>query len=93
MQNRFDQWPCSSRDQFQNDHYKQKLYQQLFAWAEEWGHDSVHMTLPSDWLKHGQPSSLGRIKLLFTNDNSIGIHVRYTQDGMDVSLDYELKLA
>ncbi|MBY0547316.1 MAG: hypothetical protein K2W95_08495 [Candidatus Obscuribacterales bacterium] len=61
---------------FQDPNDEEKLCQVLKAYVEEWGPEAVIVSVPMHWKEYGG-TSLGRVRLEFTTDNTVSIKVEY----------------
>ena len=60
---------------FHDPRDEEKLCQVLRAFVEEWGAESVVVSLPRDW-KYLGATCVGRVRLEFNTGNTIAINVR-----------------
>lgn len=72
---------------FQDPNDEERLCQVLKAYVEEWGPDAVVVSVPTHWKEYGG-SSLGRVRLDFSTDNTVSIRVVYDS----VRLNYDVQL-
>jgi hypothetical protein len=73
---------------FQDPKDEDRLCQVLRAYVEEWGPEHVIVSVPEHWNEYST-SSLGRVALEFTTENSVSIRVEYDF----VRLIYDVHLA
>lgn len=82
--------PQQSGSMFLHPQDEETLCQVLKCLVEEWGPEYVHVSVPEKWLEYGN-SSLGHVRLDYTTEITVGIHVRHCK--YNVAIDYVVELA
>lgn len=72
---------------FQDPRDEEKVCQVLKAYVEEWGPESVIVSVPKEWKAYGG-SNLGKVRLEFTTTNTVSLRVEY----QSVRINYDVQL-
>ena len=75
---------------FRDPRDEENLCHVLKAYVEEWGPESVIVSVPKHWKEYGG-SSLGRVRLEFNTGNVVSIRVEY--ESVRINYDVQLQIA